>query len=412
MIVGPTAIRTRRWEGAPVFSIRVWLRGGSRTERHPGAALAAGRLLTEGTTRRDWRQLAQESESRGLEISSGAGLEQQWLALDGLSRDWELGLEWAAELVADSAFPEDRCAWVRRQAAAELDAQRDHPELETAWAFLEHLYHPHPAARPLEGTKEALAALDPAACRAHHERAMASGLIVTVVGEIDEELATAKAEELFDGGREADRQAAAVDEPPAPEGLPDSWRRLELRSSEQAHLFCGRRTVARADGARPALRLLGVILGAGDGLHGRLPGRLRERDGLAYDVGVETVAGAGLDPGRAAVHLGVAPGAVDRAAAAIRQELERLLDDGVTAEELDDARSYLLGREPFRRETARQWSVLLAAAELYGEPLERHDWLREQLRDVDPTAVRTAARAYLAPADLRWTVGVPAVGSS
>ena len=273
MMPPPVVIRARRWQGAPLVSVRVWLRGGSRLERIPGQALVAGRLLTEGTRRRRWRAIAQEAEERGLEIASGAGLELQWLALDGLSRDWELALEWAAELVSESTFPEERFEWVRRQVSTELASQLDHPELETAWAFSDHLYRPHPASRPLEGNVEGLSALSARECRRHHRRALAAGAIVTVVGEIDEKLAAARAESLF-AGRFPERREAGC--PPLPVGVEETWRRVPLASGEQAHLFCGRRTVARADASLPALVLLGTILGSGGGLSGRLPLRLRE----------------------------------------------------------------------------------------------------------------------------------------
>ena len=36
MMPPPVVIRARRWQGAPLVSVRVWLRGGSRLERIPG----------------------------------------------------------------------------------------------------------------------------------------------------------------------------------------------------------------------------------------------------------------------------------------------------------------------------------------------------------------------------------------
>ena len=74
-------------------------------------------------------------------------------------------------------------------------------------------------------------------------------------------------------------------------------------------------------------------------------------------------------------------------------------------EEVDDARSYLLGREPFERETARQWADLLAESELHGLPLDNDDWLRERLEALDRPSLVSAIRRHLRPEDLRVTIG-------
>ena len=114
----------------------------------------------------------------------------------------------------------------------------------------------------------------------------------------------------------------------APEGHPE--RRREVRvSSEQAHLYLGHLTVPRNHPQVPALELLGVVLGAGSGLSGRLPERIREAEGLAYGVDARTVGGSGLEPGRFVVYVGTAPETVAQAERSVREELDRLLRDGI-----------------------------------------------------------------------------------
>ena len=74
---------------------------------------------------------------------------------------------------------------------------------------------------------------------------------------------------------------------------------------------------------------------------------------------------------------------------------------------MSDARSYLLGREPFRRETARQWADLLAEAAIYGLPVDDPDWVAERYRALDRPAAEDAARRHFDAAALRVTVGLP-----
>ncbi len=397
-------LRCRRVDGPPLAAVRVWLPGGSRAEEVPGTALVTGRALAEGSRRHPWRALVAETEGRGIELTGFGGYEVAGLAVDCLAAELDRALDWAAELTLEPAFAAERVTWLTDQAAAELAGLADQPEVRVGWAFREQLYHPHPRARPLQGSAESLARIDAAACRAFHRRSLRRGPIVAVSGQLEERVVTRRLERLF-GAVECGGDAP----PPAlPAGHPDRRREIELAGVDQAHLLAGHLTLPRNHPDFAALELLGVVLGAGAGLSGRFPERLREKEGLAYLAMAEAVAGAGLEPGRFEVYLATSPRRVGRAEKALREELIRLLDGGLRAAEFEAARGYLLGSDPFRSETARQWADLLGAAELYGIPLDDPGWRRRQWRDLDRRRVEEAARRHLRPDDLRLTLGVPA----
>jgi zinc protease len=385
-----------------VVSVRVWIRGGARSESIPGQALISGRALTEGSRTRTWQEIAAEAEARGMMLSSFAGFEVCGVAIDALAADWRLALEWAAELALEPAFPEDRCRWLARQATAELQSLADQPDVRTVWAFLEQLYTPHPRARPLQGTREGLERLTAADCAAFHRQGLAQGLIVTVAGRIESDHTRTVAEDLFRG---VSGRALPVADVPSPKGLGEPRRTVSTGSADQAHFYAGHLTVAADHPALPALELLSVVLGSGSGLTARIPYRIREQEGLAYVVGAETVSGAGLDPGRLMIYVGTAPGNLSQTEQAVREEMARLLESGITDQEMQDARAYLLGREPFRRETARQWSEILAAAELYGLPVDDPDWMQDRWRRLDRPQVEDMARRHLEPERLQITIG-------
>ncbi len=400
-------VRVRRVEGAPVVAVRVWLHGGARAEQVPGQALLTGRILAEGTRRRDWRRIADEAEARGMMLSSFGTFELHGIAIDALAQDWELALAWAAELTLEPSFPEDRTAWLARQTAAELESLADQPEVKTVWGFLDQLYAPHPRSRPVQGNAASLLALTPADLAAFHHRALGSRVLVTVAGWIDEEAIERRVGELFAALPET---SSPWPEPAAPRGEVDGRRVVEVEAEDQAHLYVGHLTLPRRHADYTALELLAVILGSGSGLTGRIPTRIREREGLAYSAHAQTLAGAGLDPGRLVAYVGTSPATVERAERGIVEEVTRLVEGGIEESELEEARAYLLGREPFRHETARQWADLLAEAEHYGLPLEDAVWREARLRELDRRAVEAAARRHLRPEELRVTVGLPAAG--
>ncbi len=397
--------RVRRVAGAPVVSLRVWLRGGARVETIPGQALLAGRMLAEGSRERTWRQIAEDAENRGAALNSAGSVDVHGLAIDALAADWPLALEWAAELVREPAFPADRFDWLRRQTAAELESLADQPDVVSGWGFLAQLYHPHPRSYPLQGSRESLATLTTADCASFHARSLAEGMVIAVAGDVPEEAVRTRVEALFGGlSNDLERHREA----PAPAGLEDRHREVPTPATDQAHLYVGHLTVPRGHSDYPALQLVSVVLGSGAGLTGRIPARIREREGLAYTAYAHTTAGAGFDAGRLVAYVGTSPATVEQAERGVREELARLVAHGLEAHELAEARSYLLGREPFRRETARQWAEMLADAGLYGTQGDDPAWVAARLNEVDLAWANAAIARHIRPQDLRVTVGMPA----
>jgi predicted Zn-dependent peptidase len=105
--------------------------------------------------------------------------------------------------------------------------------------------------------------------------------------------------------------------------------------------------------------------------------------------------------------VGTSPATVEKAERGVIEEITRLAEDGIEETELEEARAYLLGREPFRRETARQWADLLLEAEEYEIPLDDFEHRKTELATLDRATVEEVARQHIHPVELRVTVGMP-----
>ena len=106
-------MRARRVEGAPVVAVAPGCSAGARIEETlPGQRLVTGRTplrgesaaATGGASPRTPRARAWSSRA-SAPSSATASASTPWRT------DWELALEWAAELLREPSFPEDRCAW-------------------------------------------------------------------------------------------------------------------------------------------------------------------------------------------------------------------------------------------------------------------------------------------------------------
>lgn len=400
-------LRAQNLEGLPVLAARVWLHGGSRVEDIPGQAYLTGRLLVEGTRRRSWEEIAADGDQRGIAIHSVGAAESLVVSIDALAEDEDLVLSWLAEMLLEPVFPEDRFEWIRDQASTELEIFGSQAETKTGQAFLEQLYAPHPYCRLPQGNPDSLARLTPEDCAAFHQKTVGWGGCIAICGAIDEQKAARRFEQLFgDLARPGSRVALPPVEPPR--GTQEARREISLPYAEQAILCAGHLTVARNHPQWTALQVAGAVLGSGTGVSGRLPSRIRERESLAYSVVTTTVGGAGLDAGRVVAYVGTSPAKVPRAVRAVREEIRRLVEDGIDETEFEEARSYLIGRDAFRRETARKQAGVLAESEFYGLHSDRSEWVVEQLNSLSRTDVEEAVRRWIHPDEIRETLGLPA----
>lgn len=398
-------LRVRHLPGPPLFSVRARLRGGLLNEDLPGLALLTGRMLAEGTQSRDWRRISTEAEDHGMYLQSFAGGESIGVAIDALAADADLALEWMAEILTQPTFPQDRFEWLKRQTLGELDSLLDQPQYRTGRAFSKQLYGEHPYGRSLFGSAEDLLARTREECVEYHRRTLGWGGCIVVTGAIDEDEILKKLVDRFQGILPEPQKRPAAAPPVSSE---TKEQELISGESDQAHVFSGHLTVDKKHEDLPALDILGIVLGAGAaGNSGRLPNRIREKEGLAYAVEVATSAGAGQGPGHLMVYCGTSPDKARHAGSAIQEEIEKLLQEGIADQELDEARSYILGSDALRRETLRQWSDLLSESVLFGLKTDDPAWVAERYRALSKSDIEAAARRHLKPQELHLTLGWP-----
>lgn len=152
---------------------------------------------------------------------------------------------------------------------------------------------------------------------------------------------------------------------PIPTGAPRV--RLETRPTEQTNLCLLTPGISHTDPRHYALTLLNAALG--DGMSSRLFVEIRERLGLAYDIGSSP--SYYHDTGAFSISAGVEPKRAAPTIAAIAHELRRLREEPLSPEELSRAKEYTKGRMALRLEDTATVAAWMGGQEIVtGEPLE------------------------------------------
>ncbi|HXF46125.1 MAG TPA: pitrilysin family protein, partial [Burkholderiaceae bacterium] len=312
-------------------------------------------------------------------------------------------LAFSAHVMHEANFPGDEFEQLRREMLTGLQAQLNDPVERSRDALLAH-FNTYPPGdpryyMPLAERIEALQRATVDDARRFHQNfwGTARGEIA-VVGDFEAREIEALARELFAGWQSKAPYARVL---PEPREVAAKRIFVDTPDKENA-VYRARINVAlRDDDADfPPLLLANYIFGGGSGLSNRLIDRVRQRDGISYGAG-STLLVRSLDRAGAWQIGGlVAPQNAQRFEAAVREEIERMLKDGFTQKEIDDARNGLLQERLLARSDdgtlAAAWIQLLDAGRTFAFSKQVED----RVRALTPDEVLAAVRRHIDPAKM------------
>jgi zinc protease len=368
------------------------------------AAGLTGAMLMRGSKSLSRVQIDQKLEM--LQTKGGVGGGLQGASLSLLTRRAQLpeALTLMASLLREPAFPEDEFEQLKLQAITGLEASRKEPGSIAGQAMALH-FDPWPAGHPLhvETLDESLAqlrALKREELVAFHRDfyGTAQGEIA-IVGDFDADAVKAQLQALFADWRSGQAYApistryttvAAVAErmpaPDKPNAVFMARHNLSLRVTDPDY---------------PALVVANRVFGGG-ALKSRLGDRIRQKEGLSYGVASAINADDSLggqdDAGSFSIQAIAAPQNIDKVEAAVREELARLIADGITADELRDAVSGLLTEREQGRANDGQVAGMLQDQLYFGRTMQFTAGLDDKYRALTLEQVNAAIRKALDPA--------------
>lgn len=391
---GITVLARENW-AAPSVVVEGYLVAGNLDEPAtlPGLASFTVSMLSRGTRQRAFAEINETIESVGASIGFSSDRHITNFSTKSLAEDLDLVLGVLAEELRQPAFPAqyvDRVRGLRMTALAE----RENDTRQMAGrAFRELMFGDHPLGRDMLGTRESITTIQRDMLAEFYETFFRpAGMVVTVVGAVPAEEAVRKIEAAF--GDWAGDRPPRTPLPPAPPIHEVRKRHVLMPDKTQADMVLGWHGMRRLDPDFDSARLANTILGV-FGLMGRLGENVRERQGMAY-YAYSRVSGD-REPGTWVAIAGVNPANVSRAQQAMLDEVKRLQDELVPADELEDCKSYLTGSVPLQLETNDGVASLLADIEWHSLGLDYLERYPQIINSLTAEQVQQVARKYLKP---------------
>ncbi|KZY29906.1 zinc protease [Roseovarius sp. HI0049] len=383
----------------PFVALELRFRGGTSldAEGKDGAVSLMTALLEEGSGDLDSRAFARAAEQLAAEFSYQASDDAVSVSARFLTETREEAMDLLRKSIVQPAFNPPALERVRAQVISILQSDLKDPDTIVRDAFSELVFGDHPYGGPEDGTIDTVSSLTREDIVAAHEAVFARDRVyVSAVGDITADELSALLDDLL-----GDLPATGAPLPePADPNMPGGVKVVNYETPQSAVIF-GQPGIERDDPDFFAAYVLNHIIGGG-GFSSRLMTEVRKKRGLTYGV----YSYLSLKD-NAQLWLGSVSSANDRVGEAIeviRDQWARIKEEGVTPEELEDAKTYITGAYPLRFDGNGPIADIAVGMQIDGLPRDYIDTRNDKMNAVTLEDVNRVAREWLDPEKLTFVV--------
>ncbi len=357
-----------------------------------GLATMTGEVMRSGgTATTDGDALDEMLESRGMSMETWIGQTDGGAYLSVMKEDAGLGMELLADILMHPAFPEDKIKLAKESQKAMISRRNDDPMSIARREAMKVVFGAdHPLARYAEYST--IAAVSQADMQAFHaDWFHPDRMYLVVIGDFKSKDMIKLIEDSFTGWEKATK-----DLPPDPEiyEFPRTVNIVDKDDLTQTTVILGHKGI-RADSPYYAgLLVANRILGGGFAT--RLFNEVRSRQGLAYSVGSSPGTGFRY-PGLFMAFTMTKSETSEKATEAVLTEIQRMLDEEVTDEELARAKDGILNSEVFSFDTKREILSRMVMYERYGYAPDFLQKYQESVKNMTKAQVLEAVNASWHP---------------
>ena len=373
----------------PIVTIQVSFLGGVRFEEEfqNGINSFLAVMVTKGTRNQNSLEIAKKVERMAGSLNGFSGYNSFGFTFTFLSQHFEEAFNLLTEVIREPSFDKEEMEKRRRLILASIQQQEDDLGRLVFKLFRKTLYEKHPYRMDTLGTPDSIRRLTQKDLKEYYQRiAVPENMILTVVGDVDQKQVLVAVKKGF-----GDLKRESLRIPSISQELPIlKKRRAEIaKMKEQAHFVLGFLGVSFHHPDSYALTVLNAVL---SGQGGRLFRELRDKESLAYAL--DFMAHPNLDPGFIGVYMGTHPNKLETAIEAVLRELEKVKVEGVTEEEMDRAKKYLIGNFEIGLQTNGAQANQMSLDELYGFGFDHYQKYPQEIQKVTKEDVNRVAKQY------------------
>lgn len=356
-----------------------------------GLTSALASMLNEGTQNFSSSQLAEEIERLGASISASSSADFTFVSASGLSLYTDDIFRLFAEVILLPTFPENELDLYKQNTIEGLKFQRSQPDFLANEQMARILYGEHPYS-VISPKAEDVEKISRAKLQEFHaNKFIPNNAILIVVGDVEKDEFLKEIERRFGGWKQGNVETREYGS--LPERDKTSLTIVDRAGSAQSNIVLGNIAIERTNPDYFPVLLMNQVLGAG--ASSRIFMNLREEKGYTYGAysRVDTKKLSGEFEATAEVRTSVTGDSLKE----FFYELNRIRDEKVSEEELNDAKNFLAGVFPIRAETQEGLTNLIVSQKLHDLPEDYLQTYRDNVNAVTVEDVQRVAQKYIHP---------------
>ena len=374
-----------------IIAISISVKGGQLLDSKPGTSELTASAIIKGTKNYSPIELSQVMEDSGIHIVTSTSADSFNIAVLTTKDEYDKTMELLDEIVNDASFDEIEIGKIKSNTLNQIKSNKDIP-LKVALEKYRELIFPNSkysiSANILERNIPNIQRVD--MIEYYNKIFKPENIIVSINGNVDKERTIKELNNIF-----KQNSAKVFDFKNYVSEVPQITSHKEavahIASTETAWIMLGWQTGGISDKKELAtLQVIDSMLGSG--MSSRLFKDLREKEGLAYQLG------SGFSPhylrGSFVLYIGTNPQTLDKAKKGLFKEINRLKTEYVGDKELSDAKEKLIGNFIISLETNLEKASTLAEYETLGLGYQYIDDYANTINSVTDTDILEVANKY------------------
>ena len=376
-----------------IVAMTIYSKGGNYIEKKPGLGTITATLMLKGTKKYSSLDLPQTMEQNGIIIEPSNGSDMFSIAVKTTKNDLPLTFELLDEIVNNASLDEQQLEKIKKEKLQAIQRNRDLPVNIALEEFKTAIWQGTPygvTGKILEKTIPTINHDD--ITEYYNGLFYPENLVISVNGNVNDSDIINGITKIFC----LDKQTSAkkfdyntyknVFKP-----LGANKTVKQAKESEAAWVVMGWLT----DGVEnqkdvASLQVIDSILGGG--MSSRLFNRLRDEQGLAYQVGSSFA--ANVNKGVFALYIGTNPNTAQHSKNELLKQVNLLKKEFVSDKELQEAKDKILGNFVLARETNMEKASTLGWYELSGRGYDYINKFPELIKSVTATDIIRVANKY------------------
>ncbi len=372
-----------------IVAISIFSKGGQFTEKIAGTANITASVITKGTKKYSSAELAQVLEDNGIKIVPSVKPDSFVISVLTTKNEYGKTLEILDEIINNATLDDYEIEKTRNDKLNAIKKSKDIPLNVAIDTYKTLIYENTPYSVSNQILEKTLPTITSTDIKNYYTNAFSpQNVVISINGNVDKNKTLSEFTKIFDNKKGEKFEFTQHSIPSLAVGKKVSTCIKDLKTD---WIIMGWQTSGVLNEKEYAtLEVIDSLLGSG--MSSRLFKNIRDRDGLAYQLGSQYA--PNVLKGAFIVYIGTNPENLDYATKRLQEEVFRLKKEFVSSKELQEAKDKLLGRYIIGQETNLDKATTIGWFEISGRGYKFDDEYVKLINSVTESDIIEVANKY------------------